>query len=160
MVSTLKSIGVSETEFLKECNATFKQGSKFVGWDYDQGQGSYYHPFDDLKHSVDGVYAEYWSNEHTNDPFSKLFSVQHEICQKNLAPKMITDAEYQSSTNYGYHLDANLFSTFLQKHCVKKLGVNHVIAEVKQVNQDSANNIVSVSLDTDVELAGDLYQLI
>ena len=30
--STLKQIGVSETDFLRECDASFKQGSQFVGW--------------------------------------------------------------------------------------------------------------------------------
>ncbi|RYE53005.1 MAG: tryptophan 7-halogenase, partial [Sphingobacteriales bacterium] len=32
MRSTLERIGISETEFVIECNASFKQGSKFVGW--------------------------------------------------------------------------------------------------------------------------------
>ena len=32
MRATLKRIGVSETDFIRECSASFKQGSKFVGW--------------------------------------------------------------------------------------------------------------------------------
>jgi len=157
MASTLKSMGISETDFFKECNASFKQGSKFVGWDNDQGEGYYYHPFDDLQHSVDGVFAEYWLKENIKAPFSKHFSVQHEICQQNLAPKSITDPEYKSSANYGYHLDAGLFSTFLQKHCTEKLGITHVLAEVDKVNQDSKGNVNSVSLSNNQLLEGDLF---
>ena len=29
---TLRQIGLSETEFLRTCDAGFKQGSRFVGW--------------------------------------------------------------------------------------------------------------------------------
>ncbi|MGJ8692498.1 MAG: tryptophan halogenase family protein [Thalassotalea sp.] len=165
MVSTLKSMGVSENDFIKECEVSFKQGSKFVGWDNDQGKGFYYHPFDDLQHSVDGVFAEYWladlknqsQDNSSSTAFSKCFSVQHEICQHNLAPKSITDAEYASSANYGYHLNAGLFSTFLQKHCVQKLGIKHVLAEVNQVNQDEDANITSLVLDNKNEINGDLF---
>ncbi len=157
MASTLREIGVSETEFLRECDATFKQGSKFVGWDNDQGKGFYYHPFDDLKHSVDGVYADYWLNNETSVPFSKVYSIQHELCEGALAPKTISDAEYQSSANYGYHLDAGLFSKFLHQHCVSKLGVNHLFAEVNQVNKDGEGNISSVTFDNGNIVEGDLF---
>src|SRR4051812_16971512 len=30
--TTLKQIGVTETDFLRECDASFKQGSQFVNW--------------------------------------------------------------------------------------------------------------------------------
>jgi len=30
--STLARIGVSETEFMRECDATFKQGARFARW--------------------------------------------------------------------------------------------------------------------------------
>jgi flavin-dependent dehydrogenase len=157
MASTLKSMGVSETEFFKACDASYKQGSKFVGWDNDQGTGYYYHPFDDLSHSVDGVFAEYWLKTSVQEPFSKHFSIQHDICEQHLAPKTITDAEYKSSANYGYHLDAGLFSKFLQQHCVTKLGVTHVLAEVESVNQDQAGNISSVTFDNGEQIKGDLF---
>lgn len=161
MASTLKSMGVLETDFLKECDVSFKQGSKFQGWDNDQGNGFYHHPFDDLQHSIDGVFAEFWSDKSNaqvpEQAFSKQFSVQAEICDRALAPKSITDAEYKSSTNYGYHLNAGLFSSFLQKHCVSKLGVNHVLAEVNEITQDEQQNITSVVLDSGEVFTGDLF---
>src|ERR1700761_6154301 len=43
--STLKQIGVSETEFLRECDASFKQGTEFRGWVDGSAQDHYYHPF-------------------------------------------------------------------------------------------------------------------
>ncbi|MGB5347651.1 MAG: tryptophan 7-halogenase, partial [Woeseia sp.] len=32
MRDTLKNMGVSEQDFIRECDVSFKQGSKFVGW--------------------------------------------------------------------------------------------------------------------------------
>ena len=32
MRSTLRRIGLSETDFMLRCSASFKQGTKFVGW--------------------------------------------------------------------------------------------------------------------------------
>lgn len=44
MRNTLKKMGISETEFLRSCDASFKQGSQFIDW-VEQGSGAYYHPF-------------------------------------------------------------------------------------------------------------------
>ena len=45
MPNTLRSIGVSESDFIRECGASFKQGTKFVNWDSDKESSYYYHPF-------------------------------------------------------------------------------------------------------------------
>ncbi|HEY8053877.1 MAG TPA: tryptophan 7-halogenase, partial [Steroidobacteraceae bacterium] len=43
--ATLKQIGVSETDFLRECDAAFKQGSQFLKWVDGSDADTYYHPF-------------------------------------------------------------------------------------------------------------------
>ncbi|MFX3737731.1 tryptophan 7-halogenase, partial [Streptococcus suis] len=49
MRKTLKTIGISETQFIRECDASFKQGSRFDGWcddkSNDDSSDYYYHPF-------------------------------------------------------------------------------------------------------------------
>src|SRR5512142_1594736 len=44
MRNTLRKIGVSETEFFRECCASFKQGAKFSGWASGAEDDFYYHP--------------------------------------------------------------------------------------------------------------------
>ena len=45
MRDTLRRVGVSETEFFRQCDASFKQGTRFRGWvDGDVGH-HYDHPF-------------------------------------------------------------------------------------------------------------------
>ena len=41
---TLSRIGVSETDFFRECEAAFKQGARFVGWSTGAPDDTYYHP--------------------------------------------------------------------------------------------------------------------
>ncbi len=45
MRDTLRKIGVSETELFRECDASFKQGSRFKGWVDGSPTDHYAHPF-------------------------------------------------------------------------------------------------------------------
>ena len=48
--TTLQFLGISESEFIQEADATFKQAIKFDHWQYDpkvhQGRNDYFHLFD------------------------------------------------------------------------------------------------------------------
>ena len=44
MRSTLKKIGISETDFFRQCSASFKQGTEFHHWVYGKDD-TYTHPF-------------------------------------------------------------------------------------------------------------------
>lgn len=61
---TLHKIGISETDFIRECEATFKQGAEFVNWSKTPEPNkphSYYHPLSTVSHSsYDFNLAPYW----------------------------------------------------------------------------------------------------
>ena len=76
---------------------------------------------------------------------------QGRICDDGLAPKTIATAEYEAVANYAYHLDAGKFAPFLQAHCCDKLGVRHVLADVRPVNLAEDGDIRSL----DTEQAGE-----
>jgi tryptophan 7-halogenase len=44
MRSTLIALGIRETDFIRECDASFKQGAKFAKWVDGQEDDFYYHP--------------------------------------------------------------------------------------------------------------------
>ena len=44
MRTTLRKMGVSETDFIRECSASFKQGTQFSGWTTGEND-TYTHPF-------------------------------------------------------------------------------------------------------------------
>ncbi|HEY9105069.1 MAG TPA: tryptophan 7-halogenase, partial [Roseateles sp.] len=45
MRATLQRIGLSEVDLIRECDAAFKQGSRFDGWLHGGEGDRYYHPF-------------------------------------------------------------------------------------------------------------------
>ncbi|WP_370980698.1 tryptophan halogenase family protein [Agaribacterium sp. ZY112] len=156
---TLKKMGVSESELFRECEASFKQGSKFVNWSHDQGPNHYYHPFQPPQGFPEVNVSEHWlhSAARQSKSFSRSFCEQEAVCEQQKAPKTITNAEYDPVLNYGYHLNAAVFSKFLNKHCTKKLGVKHIVADITAVALDKRGAIASVQTEQAGELSADLY---
>ena len=157
MRATLKKIGISETEFLRECDASFKQGTKFRGWVTGEKEDSYSHPF-----VLPVGYSEInlvtaWQADKTNVSFSDAVSFQGKICDRGLAPKQKATPEFAHVANYAYHLDAGKLVTFLQKHCVEKLGVTHILDHVVAVNSHDNEDIASIETKTNGDIPGDLF---
>ncbi|WP_017446591.1 tryptophan halogenase family protein [Gayadomonas joobiniege] len=159
MPASLKSMGIAESDFIKACDASFKQGSKFVHWGCDDEQKSdfYYHPFDVPVAAMEGLLPEYWLQHPSLGPIADAFSVQQALCEANLAPKLITDGEYKKIANYGYHLDAGKFAEFLKNHCMQKLAVKHQLADVVDVNLDQQGFIQSLRLADQADLEADFF---
>src|SRR5580698_1815456 len=155
--STLQKMGVSETEFLRNCNAAFKQGAKFARWTTGADDDAYYHPLMLPQGFTQLNLVPHWLNGGSGRPFCEAVTPQGQLCDDGLAPKMITTPEYQAVANYAYHLDAGKFAGFLQGHCTTKLGVRHVLADVIKVNQSENGDIRSVETREAGEIAGDLF---
>lgn len=155
--STLKQIGVSETDFLRECDASFKQGSQFAKWVDGSDTDAYLHPFTLPVGYEDRNLAPYWLEDARALPFATSLCFQSELCSQGLAPKQITTPEYVGMANYAYHLDAGKFGPFLQKHCVEKLGVKHLYDDIVQVQSDDAGDISHLVTASGGRLAADLF---
>jgi flavin-dependent dehydrogenase len=154
---TLRRIGVSETDFIRECDASFKQGSRFDGWVHGREGDYYYHPFV-LPHGyTETNLVAGWLARHANVPFADLVSFQPHLCAHDRAPKQIATPEYAAVANYAYHLDAGKFALFLRKHCTEKLGVSLVLDHVVGVNLRENGDVASVETKEHGALAGDLF---
>ncbi|HEU6454079.1 MAG TPA: tryptophan 7-halogenase, partial [Roseateles sp.] len=72
MRDTLRRIGLSETEFVRRCQVSFKQGSRFDGWALGHPGEHYYHPFSlPVGHGdVDVVGA--WLSAHPDRAFADV----------------------------------------------------------------------------------------
>ncbi|WP_020209219.1 tryptophan halogenase family protein [Gilvimarinus chinensis] len=156
MRSTLKRIGISETTFLRECSASFKQGSKFVGWRTGEPNDFYYHPFS-LPPSFNEVdYHKLWC-ESGDVPFDQVAGIQSRLCELGLAPKTITVPEYAGALNYGYHLNAGKFAALLQRHCTEVLGVKHLLDHVVSVDLGDNGDIDAVVAENNGRLEAYLF---
>jgi glycine/D-amino acid oxidase-like deaminating enzyme len=161
MRSTLKKMGVSETEFFRQCNTSFKQGAKFARWTTGEASDFYYHPLVLPEGFPSLDLAPFWnrySEEHENAPsFSNAVCYQEAVCELGLGPKLITSPEYAGIANYAYHLDAGRFASFIREHCVKNLGVRHVVDDVTRVVQTGSGDVEYVETSRSGRLSGDLF---
>ncbi|MGH8188318.1 MAG: tryptophan 7-halogenase, partial [Steroidobacteraceae bacterium] len=155
--SSLQKMGVSETEFFRQCDAAFKQGARFAGWTTGAEGEGYYHPLM-MPHGFTQLnLAPHWLRNAQGRTFCEAVCPQQQICDGGLAPKMITTPEYRAVANYAYHLDAGKFAPFLQRHCTQQLGVRHVLADVVSVQQTQRGDIESVVTRQAGAVAGDLF---
>lgn len=154
---TLKQIGVSETDFLRECDASFKQGTQFKHWVSGEEGDAYYHPFTLPSGFEELNSSSYWLKSKRSSSFASSLCFQTALCERNLAPKQITTPEYAALANYAYHLDAGKFAPFLTKHCTEKLGVRHLYDDITGVVSTDEGDIKQLSLASGGSLAADLF---
>ncbi|NIB40922.1 tryptophan 7-halogenase [Pseudomaricurvus alkylphenolicus] len=157
MRNTLMKLGISETDFMRACDATFKQGAKFARWVDGSRDDFYYHPLM-LPQGFGRVdLCSYWQAQQGRESFSNAVCFQEQVCERGLAPKLITTPEFGSVANYAYHLDAGKFARFLQNHCVNQLGVRHILDDVVGVQKAKNGDIESLKTAHHGDLSGDLF---
>lgn len=155
--TTLAKIGVSETDFFRECDAAFKQGAWFARWTTGAPDDGYYHPLMLPQNFHQLNLVPHWLAQGNGRSFCDAVTPQGRICDDGLAPKTIATPEYDAVANYAYHLDAGKFAPFLQRHCCEKLGVRHVLADVKHVALAEDGDIRAIVTEQAGEIEGDLF---
>lgn len=160
MRATLKRMGVAETDFLLNCDASFKQGSRFFGWrrdDVPPAADEYFHPFTAPAGFQQFNPSGYWRKIRDSISFADAVNPQAAVSRMALAPKHLATPEYAFNLNYGYHLDAGKFAEFLRKHCTEKLGVVHQRDRIVGVSADDAGFITELKLQSGGVARGDLF---
>ncbi|NMH61509.1 tryptophan halogenase family protein [Alteromonas ponticola] len=157
MRGTLQRIGLSETDFIVSCNASFKQGSWFRNWHTHTHPNHYHHPFTPPVAAAEFDIAPYWFPHSDKVDFAHAVSTQAAMIEAGLAPKQITTPEYAFVNNYGYHLDAGRFVQLLQRHAVNQLGVEHILDNVVSVNGDKDKPIQSIQTAQHGLIEADLF---
>lgn len=157
MRGTLRSMGIRETDFIKECDATFKQGAKFAKWVTGAKDDAYYHPLVLPQGFMQGNTAYDWLEGSREQSFADAVCAQGKVCEEHLAPKAITTPEYEGQLNYAYHLNAGKFSSFIQKNAVEKLGVTHIYADMTEVEMDEQGYVAAIKTEQVGRIEGDLF---
>jgi len=159
---TLAAIGIDEARFIRESNATFKQGVKFVDWVRPHGAPGadhYFHPFSLPSQRPGGPdLLPYWllGAAGPDTAFADVATMQKRIADASHAPKRTSDGDFLGPMNYAYHFDAGRFAALLAEQA-KSLGVAHVIATVERVALDADGAIASVVTREAGTLSADLY---
>jgi tryptophan 7-halogenase len=161
---TLAAIGLDEARFIRECDATFKQGVKFVDWLHPRdavpprGADHYFHPFNAPSQRAGAPeLLPYWLLGGAGErAFADAVSMQKRVADASRAPKRASDGDYLGPMNYAYHFDAGKFATLLATHA-KTLGVAHAIATVERVELAEDGTIAAVITRERGPLSADLY---
>ncbi|MBY5992648.1 tryptophan halogenase family protein [Ferrimonas balearica] len=159
MRQTLQWLGIRETDFIRQCDVTFKQSIKFIDWlRAPEGGAShaYHHLFD--YPAINGLDpTPYWLMGQAPGPYAEAVALQAQLCERGLGPKTLVHPEFGGATAYAYHLDAAKFAALLTRHAVERLGVQHQLAEVTEVVPRPEGGIQAILTDSAGRIEGDLF---
>jgi len=164
MVVLLNQLGISEAEFFKLTDATFKVAAHFINWNHDdKGKPVEFLNILNAPGAIDGrQLADYFI---TYDParaapdaglaYVRAFSPVAEMVRNNLAPRRPGEPEFSGEVGYTYHFDATKLATFLRDVATSR-GVKHILDDVDNVNLDERGFVKSLTLRRQGEHAVDL----
>ncbi|MBM87334.1 MAG: tryptophan halogenase [Gammaproteobacteria bacterium] len=152
------SLGISESEWMPECNATYKNGITFNNWSTVNGYEGYFHPFPtSLDFATFGFLYKYSALRRKGLDIlahPNRFSLMANLTEKRLAP--LPAESFPFHFQYGYHFDSVLIGKFLREKA-KGLGVEHIEATVENVEQGENGDIKFLMLNTGQNLSADFF---
>lgn len=154
---TLQTIGISESDFLTACDASFKQGSRFDGWTTGAAGDSYLHPFTMPPAGNMRDLLAAWQAEPGERSFAEAMTAQATACAQDLAPRQRSMPDYAGALNYGYHLDAGKFAALLARHATGRLGVHRIEDNVVEVQVAEGGDIAALVLCDGTLVDGDMF---
>jgi tryptophan 7-halogenase len=146
--TTLTTLGIDEARFLRESNATFKQGIRFDDWartPQGTAHSHYFHPFE-FPHRVEGMeLLPFWllGDAGRGRDFADAVTIQKRVADASLAPKRAHEGGYGGPLNYAYHFDAFRFAGLLAT-VAKERGVRHLSDTIESVQLDETGAIAGL----------------
>ncbi|TDD59257.1 tryptophan 7-halogenase [Kribbella antibiotica] len=163
-------LGIPEEEWMRECNASFKESIKFVNWS-TPGAGEstprlradgkpdyFYHAFGQLPNH-DGIpLSHYWYNDHVNGRTDRDFAFAcYPVTPAMDAHKSPRRLDGTRVASYAWHFDANLVAAFLCKFAVEKQGVVHISDQMTEAVQDERGFVTALKTKDGRTVEGDLF---
>jgi 2-polyprenyl-6-methoxyphenol hydroxylase-like FAD-dependent oxidoreductase len=152
------TIGVTESEWMPACNATYKIGIRFNHWSSLPGGESYFHPFPSSldKHVAQAfVYNNYLRRQgYDIQGHPDAYFVQARLADRHLAPQPLDNFPFP--VHYGYHFDSHRLGQFLKEKAVQ-WGVTHRYATVSDVQQHPDGSIKSLVTDAGGAVDADMF---
>lgn len=152
-------LGISETDFLKATNGTFKLGIEFVNW--GRVGDSYFHPFGTHGVDMNGIdFHQFWLRYQRDNPGSVVeeFSLSAIAAKRNKFVLPEGDPRsVLSHIRYAYHFDATAYAKYLRRYAEQR-GVQRVEGKVVDVSLKSETGFISdVELESGQSVSGDLF---
>ncbi len=169
-------LGLAETEWMRQCNASFKTGVRFINWrtsgagvaqprqlaalgrGADSASDHFYHPFGLLPSHDQIPITHYWFLKkyrgQTDEPFDYACFREPPLLDACLAPCWRNG---RSATRYAWHFDAHLVADFLRRFAISKQGAVHIQDTLIGVDLDSNGFIKCLHTRDGRALTADLF---
>jgi glycine/D-amino acid oxidase-like deaminating enzyme len=146
-------LGISEADFLRATNGTYKLGIRFRDWRV-KGE-DYYHTFGDfgMLSGPESLWGQYRRHPRANLP---TFGEQCLPTVMAMNDRFCAPGKDAANFNYAYHFDASLYARFLRDFAMKR-GVRRTEGKVVDVARRPDGGIASLRLDDDRVVSGDLF---
>lgn len=162
-------LGLSEFDWMRQCNAGFKIGVRFVNWrtpgpgvpnprQLDGRSDHFDHPFGLLPDCDQIPLSHYWFLKkyrgQTDEPFGYACFREPPILDAKRAPCWLNG---KPATRYAWHFDAHLVADFLRRFATSQQGVVHIQDELDGVRFDGNGFITSLTTKGGRVIEGDLF---
>jgi len=163
----LNYLGLKDEDWMKACNATYKNSIRFTNFRDNKG-GTFEYPFIsgyDLTDKHNGLnswgeVATLYPEDFGPEQFAEFFAPSNTMLAKmNKATENIDGSlrHFNFDTNTAYHMDAQLFGEYLKDHIAIPNGVKHVIGTMHSHLKDSLGNLKQVLTDDGQIFTADLF---
>ncbi len=152
------SLNIAESEWMPQCNATYKSGISFDGWSTKPGFTSYFHQFSTMVDKltqpvfIQNVHARLQGVDVPVLPNDYFLS--HALVVNQRAP--IASDNFPFDASYGYHFDAALLGKFLHKKALER-GVRYQVCHVTHATLDASGDIAAVHTREGERVEADLF---
>ncbi len=149
MPATLRELGIDDRSFFQRCNASFKMGVMFRGWNVDhKGRPiAYMNPFASPPR-LDGLEVGQFFQAHGagKRDYIQSFSPLMDLLEAYKCPISFDGKnDPMPKVGYAYHLDAGGFAAMLAE-IGRARGVTHVLDDVDAVELDARGHVAALSL--------------
>lgn len=154
-----ESLGIEESAFMKQTEATFKLGIEFFGWG-KEGE-SYIHPFGDFGQDINGIpFYQHWLKLKQADDEQTLDDYAYGIVAARYARFQYPHSgktTLQQSFGYAYQFDSSLYAKFLRQFSTEN-GVRRIEGKVVNTTIDpNTGNVSSITLESGQLIEADLF---
>ncbi|MFC4699130.1 tryptophan halogenase family protein [Glaciecola siphonariae] len=153
-----QTLEIPESEWMEQCNATYKVSIQFNDWSPKAKYNSYQHPFIS---QVD-TFSErrFYVNCYTRrlgldvETRPEKFLLNGWLANQGKSP--LVPPNFPFDVEYGYHFDSGLLGQFLAGRAKQK-GVKHTEGNIAQVQTSASGDICALVLQDGQRIEGDLF---
>ena len=163
----LNLLGLKDEDWMKACNATYKNSIRFTNFRENKGE-SFEYPFIngyDLTDKHNGLQswgevATMYPDDYPPETFSEFYAPVNTLLAKYNKETKNENGEfrhYDFPTNTAYHMDAGLFGEWLKDNIALPNGVKQEFGELHSFRKDPKGNLSQVLTTDGRTFNGDLW---